>query len=199
MKILSIPIFPLNGVILFPNSVLPLNIFEKRYIEMVDYALTQNRYIGMIQTKNNNELYEIGCIGKINSFTETNDGRYLINLTGKNYFKIIQEISSKKKFKIFKVSLQKIEKNNDFIKNINKERLLKQFSNYIKKMNLEIDLNLINQVKYDELIKFIAMSCPFSTADKQMLLETFDLEKLSTKLIDLLNFYTYGETNNQIN
>ena len=66
-------------------------------------------------------------------------------------------------------------------------------------MNLEIDLNLINQVKYDELIKFIAMSCPFSTADKQMLLETFDLEKLSTKLIDLLNFYTYGETNNQIN
>ena len=105
MKILSIPIFPLNGVILFPNSVLPLNIFEKRYIEMVDYALTQNRYIGMIQTKNNNELYEIGCIGKINSFTETNDGRYLINLTGKNYFKIIQEISSKKKFKIFKVSL----------------------------------------------------------------------------------------------
>ena len=83
---------------------------------------------------------------------------------------LIQEISSKKKFKIFKVSLQKIEKNNDFIKNINKERLLKQFSNYIKKMNLEIDLNLINQVKYDELIKFIAMSCPFSTADKQMLL-----------------------------
>ena len=121
------------------------------------------------------------------------------NLTGKNYFKIIQEVPSKKKFRTVKISIKKIEKNNDLVKNFDKDRLLKQFSNYINKMNLEIDLNLIIQIKYDELIKFIAMSCPFSTADKQMLLETFDLDKLSTKLIDLLNFYTYGETNSKIN
>ena len=86
---MELPIFPLNGAVLFPDTNLPLNIFEKRYVEMVDYALARDRCIGMIQTDTNNQLYNIGCVGKINNFNETNDGRYLISLQGINCFKII--------------------------------------------------------------------------------------------------------------
>ena len=96
MKKIVLPIFPLNGVIFFPNSNLPLNIFEERYLEMIDFSLSSNRLIGMIQTDINNKLYKIGCIGKINSFYETKDGRYIINLIGKNYFSITKQMSSLK-------------------------------------------------------------------------------------------------------
>ena len=80
------PIFPLNGAVLFPKTNLPLNIFEDRYIAMVDHALSKDRLIGMIQSKNNGDLFNIGCLGKIISFNETNDGRYLINLKGISCF-----------------------------------------------------------------------------------------------------------------
>jgi Lon protease-like protein len=89
---MEIPIFPLNGAVLFPGTSLPLNIFEKRYIEMVDYALSKERYIGMIQSDEKNKLYNIGCIGKIHSFSETTDGRYLISLQGTNCFKVKKDI-----------------------------------------------------------------------------------------------------------
>ena len=95
MNYLSVPIFPLNGVILFPKTNLPLNIFEKRYLKMVDYSLRNNKLIGMIQTRVGDELYSIGCIGKINSFNETEDGRYLISLVGQSFFKVIKEYKIK--------------------------------------------------------------------------------------------------------
>ena len=79
---MEFPVFPLNGAILFPETNLPLNIFEQRYIQMVDYALANNRTIGMIQNKDNNEFFKVGCLGKITSFNETDDGRYQINLKG---------------------------------------------------------------------------------------------------------------------
>ena len=85
---MQFPVFPLNGAILFPNTNLPLNIFEERYIDMVNYALSNNRFIGMIQSKENNEFFSIGCLGKITNFTESQDGRYQINLEGLNRFKI---------------------------------------------------------------------------------------------------------------
>ena len=84
---MELPIFPLNGAVLFPGASLPLNIFEKRYLEMIDYSLAR-RLIGMIQTKDNDDLYNVGCIGKIHSFSETNDGRYLISLQGLNVSKL---------------------------------------------------------------------------------------------------------------
>ena len=89
---MELPIFPLNGAVLFPGTSLPLNIFENRYIEMIDYSLARSRFIGMIQKNNNSDLYKIGCIGKIHSFSETNDGRYLISLQGTSCFKVIKEI-----------------------------------------------------------------------------------------------------------
>ena len=92
---MNFPVFPLNGAILFPNTNLPLNIFEDRYIDMVDYALSHNRLIGMIQTKKNKDLFTIGCLGKITNFTETSDGKYQINLEGINRFKVKKILNNK--------------------------------------------------------------------------------------------------------
>ena len=92
---MHIPIFPLNGAVLFPKTNLPLNIFEDRYIAMVDYVLSKDRLIGMIQSKNTDELFNIGCLGKIIGFNETNDGRYLINLEGISCFVLKKEITKK--------------------------------------------------------------------------------------------------------
>ncbi len=94
-----LPIFPLNGAILFPKTNLPLNIFERRYLKMVDYALSKNKKFGMIQSKDNGNLYEIGCIGKIISYEETADGRYLINIVGEQYFKVLNEKKSQNLFR----------------------------------------------------------------------------------------------------
>ena len=87
----NLPIFPLNGTILFPETNLPLNIFEQRYLDMVDFALSTNKKFGMIQSKDNGGLYNIGCIGKIISYEETSDGRYLINILGEKYFEVLNE------------------------------------------------------------------------------------------------------------
>ena len=97
---MKIPIFPLNGAIMFPGTNLPLNIFEERYIDMVDYSLSKNRIVGMVQYKPNNEIYNVGCYGKITVFNETPDKRYFINLEGKNCFKIIQEVNTDYKFRM---------------------------------------------------------------------------------------------------
>ena len=102
---MKLPIFPLNGVVLFPDTNLPLNIFEKRYLEMVDFALTRDRCIGMIQTTSNNLIYNVGCVGKINSFSETNDGRYLISLQGTNCFKVDKELEKTFNFRIVEAKL----------------------------------------------------------------------------------------------
>ena len=95
---MQFPVFPLNGAILFPGTNLPLNIFEERYIKMVDYALSNDRLIGMIQTKKNKKFFDVGCLGKISNFSETSDGRYQINLEGINRFKIKKIINKKKDF-----------------------------------------------------------------------------------------------------
>ena len=102
---MKIPIFPLNGAILFPKTNLPLNIFEERYIDMVDYSLAGDRLIGMVQYKEKSELYNVGCYGKITVFNETPDGRYLINLEGINCFKIIKEINTEHKFRICEIEI----------------------------------------------------------------------------------------------
>ena len=193
-----IPIFPLKGTILFPETNLPLNIFEERYIEMVDFALAKDKTIGMIQTNDSGVLYGVGCIGKINSFNQTEDGRYIINLRGKNYFSILKEVPSNHKFRLVESTLENknIRQNNIFeLKNFNKELFLAKCRTYINKINPEIDFDLINKIEPAALVKFIAMSCPFSSADKQMLLETYNLNELAHKLIALFDYYLAAEKN----
>ena len=101
---MQIPIFPLNGAVLYPETNLPLNIFEDRYIEMVDFALSNKRLIGMIQTDEKGKLFKVGCVGKITSFNETEDGRYVIVLNGICRFKIISEEKNDKIYRIFNIS-----------------------------------------------------------------------------------------------
>ena len=126
-KIINIPVFPLSGALLLPNGNLPLNIFEQRYLSMVDHSLSTNKFIGMLQfeSQKNNELYEIGCLGKITSFSKTNDNRYLINLLGVTKYKIINELKTNKNFRIFSVKIENLENFNKLNKNnFNRELLI---------------------------------------------------------------------------
>ena len=187
MNNITIPIFPLNGVIFFPNTYLPLNIFEVRYLNMVDYALSKDKMIGMIQKKPNNEMYQIGCYGKIVSFEETGDKRYVVNLLGINYFSILKETVSNKEFILGDIKI--IKADNKKIVNSTRDLLIKKYSFFTKKLNMNIDLRILEKISSDELVKFISMSSPFSAEDKQMLLETYDNLELAEKLMTLFDFY----------
>ena len=193
-----IPIFPLGGVIFFPKTNLPLNIFENRYLEMVDFALSSNKMIGMIQPLNDNQLYNIGCVGKITNFNETNDNRYIINLYGINCFKIIKERPLDKKFRVFEANLYNNEKTQNFLtnKNFNRKKLVEMFIAFLNRNNSDIDIKYIDKINSEELVRLMAMLCPFSITEKQMLLETMNLNDLSNKLITLFEFYT-NEYNHQ--
>ena len=141
---MHIPIFPLNGAVLFPKTNLPLNIFEDRYIAMIDYALSKNRLVGMIQSKNTGELFNIGCVGKIISFNETNDGRYLINLEGINCFVLKIELIKTYNFRIVDAMiLENKSKKNYKLKSELKNKILDSYKRYIKEKNILIYLILI--------------------------------------------------------
>ena len=180
---MEIPIFPINGAVLFPQTNLPLNIFEKRYIQMVDYSLSKKRLIGMIQTKNNGDIFNIGCVGKITSFNETNDGRYLINLQGLNCFSVNKEIKKKYSFRLVDIKIIKINNKNSIINNNMKKNILESFKHYIGIKKINIKLDELQKLKLDQLVKFITMVSDFDYVDKQMLLEIVDLEVFCEKLL----------------
>lgn len=193
---MKIPIFPLNGAVLFTKTNLPLNIFEKRYLDMVDHALSTNRFIGMIQTKDDETLYEIGCLGKIVGFNETSDNRYLINLFGKSYFRVNSEDTSKHKFRIINAEIldQKETKNKEEkIKKFNID-LIDTYKAYVKNNNIDINTKEIELIEDIELrAKFIAMVSPFSTQEKQALLEKYEIDSFCETLISILNLYSTGQ------
>ena len=197
---MQLPIFPLNGAVLYPGTSLPLNIFENRYLEMVNYAFKKERLIGMIQTKNENKLHNIGCIGKIHSFNETSDGRYLISLSGEECFKVLEEINTSFSFRIVKINkLHKLKENEKFT-STEKTLLIKCYEKYIKNKNLNIDLNEIKNIDFDQLIKFIAMISPFKNIEKQALLESDSLRKFYMKLVSIIELeIASGEIGNTIN
>ena len=193
---MKFPIFPLNGAILFTKTNLPLNIFEDRYLDMIDYSLSKDRFIGMIQTKNDESLYSIGCLGKIVGFNETSDNRYLINLYGKAYFKVIKEDSSRYKFRIIEGKILKIKESNNKrdLKDKFKINLINTFRDYVKNNKIEINLNEIESIEDLELkAKFIAMISPFSTQEKQALLEKNELNSFYETLISILKLYSSGQ------
>ena len=167
---MKIPIFPLNGAIMFPNTNLPLNIFEERYIDMVDYSLSHNKIIGMIQHKANNELYDIGCYGKITAFNETADKRYIINLEGKDCFRIIREVSSGFKFRLCEIEVFK-DYNNNKLNDELKIELINFYKKYNKIKNINLGFNEVSQLNIIDLLKFIVMVSPFDTNIKQLCLE----------------------------
>ena len=183
---MNFPVFPLNGAILFPNTNLPLNIFEDRYIDMVDYALSHSRLIGMIQTKKNRDLFTIGCLGKITNFTETSDGRYQINLEGINRFKVKKILQKKQKFII--IEGEELDYNSNFKKQTSElsTKLLSNFKNYLNIKKIEFNTSEFESLDTLNLAKIICVISPLDHLTKQMLLEFDGSDELCESLISVL-------------
>ena len=194
---MELPIFPLNGAVLFPGTSLPLNIFENRYLEMVNYSLARDRFIGMIQTNENDDLFDIGCIGKIHSFNETADGRYLISLQGTNCFKVKKELEKKYKFRLVEAEMLDFEEDKNIINEKQKNNLLDKYSQYIKVKKINLNLEEIQNIDFNQIIKFIAMISPFSDIEKQVLLETKNLSDFYKKLHSILELEIVEDNNSK--
>ena len=201
----KISVFPLSNFIIFPNTSVPLNIFEKRYINMIDDSMKGNRIIGMVQPKNNKknvpELYSIGCAGKITSFNETDDGRYLIVIKGLNRFKILNELNNNKLYRECEVSFEEFNKdmfeNNNEIKFADLELIFKNLKSFFKKKGYIINWKQLEKQSLDQTINTLAMASPFSLEEKQILLETDDVNDRKIELEKILNTYILDNFNNK--
>ena len=200
----KISIFPLSNFIIFPNTSVPLNIFEPRYIKMIDDSMKTNRIIGMIQPKNKDEipgLYSIGCAGRITSFNETDDGRYLIIIKGVSRFKILKEINNNKLYRECEVSFNEFGK--DMIESFNEikfsdlELIFKNLKSFFKKKGYIINWKDLEKQSLDQTINTLAMASPFSLEEKQILLETSNINNRKIELEKILNTYIIDEFNNK--
>ena len=185
---LKITVFPLSGAILLPRTQLPLNIFEPRYLEMIDNVISNNRLIGMIQSKpsEENEFFLIGCMGRITSFSELTNNRFLITLTGICRFKILQELEVLTPYRQFKILCDDFR--DDLIKGkgedeADRERLLEVLKKYLEKNNLQADWEAINNSSTELLINSLCILSPYSPEEKQALLEAETLKKRNEILI----------------
>ena len=201
----EIPIFPLSNFIIFPETAVPLNIFEPRYIQMIDDSMKSSKLIGMIQPKktgeqNKPDLYDVGCIGKITSFNETNDGRYLIVINGINRFKIIKEVLTEKLYRICKISYENF--SNDIIEkkeNINfsdLELIFKNLKSIFEKKGFIINWSELKNQNLNQTINTLSMASPFSLEEKQILLESTDIKSRKNKLEEILKTYITDEFQN---
>ena len=203
-----IPIFPLSNFIVFPKTAVPLNIFEPRYLEMVNESMKAEKFIGMVQPKtmknfDNSKLpmlHKIGCLGKINSFKETDDGRYLIELKGLIRFKIINEIFNNKNYREAEVSfddyLHDLDEKKEDLKFSDLELIFKDFKSLFEKRGFIINWKALEKQSLDETINALAMTSPFSLEEKQVLLEAKNLNARKTKIAEILNTYTYDQFDN---
>jgi len=196
-----IPVFPLSNFIIFPKTSVPLNIFEPRYIDMINDTMKSDKMIGIIQPKNtyikNNipELYEVGCLGKIITFKETEDGRFLIELKGITRFQKLKEIKSDKKYRILEVNynnfVNDLYDENENIKFSDLKLIFKDLKNLFDKRGYVINWKALEKQSLNETINALAMASPFSVEEKQILLETTNLNDRKNKIAEILSTYTY--------
>ena len=203
----KLPVFPLSNFIIFPKTTVPLNIFETRYVEMINDSMKSNKLIGMIQPRvlNNQddftpELYQVGCMGKITSFKETEDGRYLIDLKGIIRFKILEEINSDKKYRECKIDFQNfyedLENKKEELKFSDLELIFKDLKTLFERRGFIINWKGLEKQSLDETINALAMASPFTLEEKQVLLEAKDLKIRKTKIAEILTTYTFDQYNN---
>jgi Lon protease-like protein len=201
----TIPVFPLSNFVIFPDTTVPLNIFERRYIEMIDDSMKGSRMIGMIQPKktSNNlipELYNVGCVGKITSFNETEDGRYLIVLNGLSRFKVLEEIKNNKLYRECEVSFNEFQNdvnlNKEEIKFSDLELIFKNLKTLFQKKGYIINWKELEKQNLDQTINTLSMVSPFSLEEKQALLETQNLTSRKTKLEEILKTYAADNFSN---
>ena len=192
----KIPIFPLSNAIFFPRTILPLNIFEDRYIQLINDCMKEKRMFGMVQPKNkiglSPEVYEIGCLGKIVSFNETVDKRFVINLSGVIRFRIKKELDKEKLYRNFEVDYSEflsdlVEKKDDVI-NYDKKSFLNKIKKFFQKINYTIDNNELTKLNLDQLVSTVSMISPFSVEEKLKLIETVDVHKKMKNLEKIINF-----------
>tara|TARA_Y100000590_G_scaffold312387_1_gene353021 strand:+ start:843 stop:1487 length:645 start_codon:yes stop_codon:yes gene_type:complete len=201
----NVPIFPLSNFIIFPETTVPLNIFEPKYIQMINDSIKSHRMIGMIQPKKTGELakpdlYEVGCLGKITSFNETDDNRYIIILNGIARFNIIEEIENKKLYRECKITFNNFSEdlNNvpEKIKFTDLELIFKNLKSLFKKQGYIINWKELEKQSLDQTINALSMASPFSLEEKQILLESIDLNTRKKKLEEILNTYMADNLNN---
>lgn len=194
-----IPIFPLNGVIYFPKTNLPLNIFEQRYLNLVSDAYNKNKLMGMIQEKKENNVYSIGCLGKISDYQESKDGRILINLTGISRFKILKEISNNKLYREFEVDYKNfIDDINPNYNEINIQKLMTMSKTFFRKNGLLINWREFEKLDQIQKINTLAMIAPLTNEEKQKLLEAISLDSKVKTLESIISFYLHDSSlNNQ--
>ena len=197
----KLPIFPLSNFIIFPKTTVPLNIFEPRYIDMVNDSMKSDKLIGMIQPKNSNikyevpKLYQVGCVGKITSFRETEDGRYLIELKGVARFKSIKELETLTKYRILQVNyddyIEDLENKKEDLKFSDLELIFKDLKSLFEKKGFIINWKALEKQSLDETINALAMASPFSLEEKQVLLEAQSLDIRKNKIAEILKTYTH--------
>ena len=203
----KIPVFPLSNFIIFPKTTVPLNIFEPRYIDMINDSMKSNKLFGMIQPKVSKEkndfkpkLHQIGCLGKIVSFKETEDNRYLIELRGIVRFEILTEVHNQKSYRECEVKYNNFE--NDILdqkENLNfsdLELIFKDLKSLFEKRGFIINWKALEKQSLNETINALAMASPFTLEEKQILLETKNLQQRKLKISEILSTYSYDDFNN---
>lgn len=196
----KIPVFPLSGVIYFPKTNLPLNIFEQRYLNLVNDIMQKDKLMGMIQAKRiGKEVYKVGCLGKVSEFKKSEDGRILVNLTGLTRFEITEEVQNSKLYREFKVDYKKF--SND-LKNINEnistDMIIEKAKNFFEKNGLLLNWQELDKLNKDQKINTLAMIAPITNEEKQKLLESISLEEKTKTLSDIIGFYLHDTIfNNQ--
>ena len=197
----EIAVFPLSNAIFFPRTVLPLNIFEEGYIELVNDCMKGNRMFGMVQPKNRNdnspEVYQIGCLGKIISFNETVDKRFIITLSGLIRFKIKNEVNKNKLYRKFNVDysefLNDLNLEEKKLQDFNKNALLNKIKIFLRKINYPIDYQELAGLNLDQLVSSVSMISPFSVEEKQKLVEAIDIEDKAKLLNEIINFNMFEQ------
>ena len=201
----TIPVFPLSNAIFFPNTVLPLNIFEQKYIQLVNDCMKGKRLFGMVQPRlksnQKDEVYNVGCLGKIITFNETKDKRFTINLSGVIRFRIKKEIASNKLYREFNVDYS------DFTSDLNTKKIdankikieifFQKIKSYLKKKNYLVEFNELEKLNIDQLLSTISMISPFSLEEKQKLIETTNLEEKMVTLEEIINFNLFDDLENK--
>jgi Lon protease-like protein len=200
----NIPIFTLSGVIFFPKTNLPLNIFEPRYVALVNDCIKTNKYMGMIQLKSNSSnVYSVGCLGKITEYKKTRDGRMLINLSGISRFEINSEINNDKIYREFKVSYEKFKEDQGVTgeRTIVLEKIKEIYEKtkiFFKKNGLLLNWSEFEKLDEDQKINTLAMIAPISNEEKQMILESIHVDSKTNVLSKIIEFYLHEKQTEKI-
>ena len=188
-----IPVFPLNGVIYFPKTNLPLNIFEQRYLDLIKDTYNKDKLMGMVQSqKDSNEVYKVGCLGKISDYQKSRDGRILINLTGIIRFNIIEEVKNNKLYREFKVDYKNFQTDLEQLSSAQStDNLMSKAKIFFKKNGLLLNWNEFEKLDKLQKINTLSMISPITNEEKQKLLEALTITDKIQTLDSIVSFYLH--------